>query len=105
MTAETANDLAEAFREHRDAFGVEITFGEAEPIQAIVAEAEFGRELAAGGFAETGDLSCKLLLEDLETAPVLGDPVTYNGRTFKVSSFAKQPGSLVGECNLRPAKR
>lgn len=104
MTAETANDLAEAFREHRDAFGVSITFGST-PITAIVAEAEFGRELVAGGFAETGDLSCKLLLSDLTAAPGIGDPVTYNDRSFKVSSFAKQPGSLVVECNLRPAKR
>jgi hypothetical protein len=38
MTAETANDLADAFREHRDAFGVGITIGETE-ITAIVAEA------------------------------------------------------------------
>jgi hypothetical protein len=104
MTAETANDLAEAFREHRDAFGVSITFGSTE-ITAIVAEAEFGRELAAGGFAETGDLSCKLLLSDLPTAPAIGAPATYNGRTYKISSVAKQPGSLVSECNLRPAKR
>ncbi len=104
MTTETANDLAEAFREHRSAFGVSITFGST-AITAIVAEAEFGRELAAGGYAETGDLSCKLLLADLSAAPALGDPVTYNSRSFKVSGFAKQPGSLVGECNLRPAKR
>lgn len=104
MTSQTATDLAEAFREHRDAFGVAVTFGST-AITAIVAEAEFGRELAAGGFAETGDLACKLLLSDLATAPALGDAATYNGRAFKVSSIAKQPGSLVGECNLRPAKR
>ncbi len=104
MTAETANDLAEAFREHRDAFGVSITFGD-EEITAIVGEAEFGRELAAGGFAETGDLSCKFLLADLPSPPAIGDPASYNSRSFKVSSVANQPGSLVGECNLRPAKR
>lgn len=104
MTSETATDLAEAFREHRDAFGVSIIFGETE-ITAIVAEAEFGRELATGGYAETGDLACKLLLADLPAAPANGDPGTYNGRTFKVNSVSIQPGSLVGEFNLRPAKR
>lgn len=104
MTSETATDLADAFREHRDAFGVSITFGETE-ITAIVAEAEFGRELAAGGFAETGDLACKLLLADLSAAPAIGGPATYNERTYKISSVAKQPGSLISECNLRPAKR
>jgi hypothetical protein len=105
MTAETANDLAEAFREHRDAFGVAITFGENPPITAIVAEAEFGRELVGGGYAETGDLACKLLLADLPTAPGNGTAGTYNGRTFKVNSVSIQPGSLIGEFNLRPAKR
>lgn len=104
MTSDTANDLAEAFREHRDAFGVPITFGSTE-ITAVIAESEFGRELAAGGFAETGDLSCKLLLADLSAAPAIGDAATYNGRSYRVSSVAKQPGSLVIECNLRPAKR
>jgi len=104
MTSETASAIADAFREHRDAFGVAIAFG-ATAITAIVAEAEFGRELAAGGFAETGDIQCKFLLADLPAAPASGDPATFNGRTFKVSGFAKQPGSLVGECTLRPAKR
>lgn len=104
MTSETASALADAFREHRDAFGVAITFGST-AITAIVAEAEFGRELASGGFAETGDLSCKLLLADLSAPPVIGGAATFNGRSFRISSTAKQPGSLVGECNLRPAKR
>ena len=104
MTSQTANDLADAFREHRDAFGVSIIFG-ATTITAIVAEAEFGRELMSGGFAETGDLSCKLLTADLSAAPAIGGSATYNGRTYKISSVAKQPGSLVSECNLRPAKR
>lgn len=104
MTNETANDLADAFREHRDAFGVSITFG-ITTIIAIVAEAEFGRELATGGFTETGDLSCKLLLSDLPAAPAIGHTVAYNNRIFRVSSVAKQPGSMVGEFTLRPAKR
>ena len=107
MTAETASDLAEAFREHRDAFGVSIIFGPATAtaITAIVAESEFGRELVGGGFAEVGDLHCKILLIELPSAPAIGSPGTYNGRTFKVTSVAIQPGSLIGEFNLRPAKR
>ena len=105
MNSDTANSLAEAFREHRDAFGVPITFGANLEITAIVAESEFGRELASGGFAEIGDLHSKILLSDLPMAPANGNPVTYNGRTFKVNSVSIQPGSLIGEFNLRPAKR
>lgn len=104
MTSETATALAEAFREHRDAFGVSITFGST-VITALVAENEFSRELAAGGFAEAGDLSVKLLLADLTIAPTHGDPVTYQTRSFRVSQKAIQPGGLVGEFTLRPAKR
>lgn len=104
MTAETASNLAEAFRELRDAFGVSVTFGTVE-ITAVVAEAEFGRELAAGGFAETGDIQCKILLADLPVQPTIGSSAAYNGRTFRVQSVAIQPGSLIGEFTLRPAKR
>jgi hypothetical protein len=104
MNSETATSLADAFREHREAFGVSITFGSSE-ISAIVGESELGRELAAGGFAETGDLSVKLLTSDLSAPPVIGDSASFNGRSYKVSSVARQPGSLVSECNLRPASR
>lgn len=105
MTNETASNLAEAFREHRDAFGAPITFGAHPEIVAIVGEPDFGRELIGGGFAETGDLACTLLLSDLPVPPALGNPVSHNGRTFKVNSVSVPPGSLLGEYNLRPAKR
>ena len=59
MTSETASALADAFREHRDAFGVAITFGST-AITAIVAEAEFGRELAGGGYGADVDIAAEL---------------------------------------------
>lgn len=104
MTAETASALAEAFREHRDAFGVSITFGQT-TITAVVAKSDFSRELVEGGFAESGDLSAKILLEDLTTVPEIGSTVIYQARPFKVASKAIQPGGLVGEFELRPANR
>lgn len=105
MTSETAEAIAEAFREHRDAFGVPITFGAAPEITAIVAEGEFSRELMQGGFAEAGNYQVTLLLSDLTAAPVNGDPVTYQAREFRVSSVAIQPGGKIGEYEIRPAKR
>lgn len=104
MTAATASGFAEAFREHRDAFGVPITFGET-IISAIVAEAEFSRDLVAGGFAANAEINCKLLLEDLPTIPSLGTAATYQETPFKISRVAIQPGGLIGEFTLRPAKR
>jgi hypothetical protein len=104
MTAETATALAEAFREHRDAFGVSITFGQT-TITAIVAKTDLARELMEGGFAESGDLSAKVLLADLPAVPAIGSAVTYQARPYKVASKAIQPGGLVGEFEIRPAKR
>lgn len=105
MTSETAEAIAEAFREHRDAFGVPITFGAEPEITAIVAGGEFSRELMQGGFAEAGNYQVKLLISDLPTAPANGDPVTYQERVFRVSNVAVQPGGLIGEYEIRPAKR
>lgn len=104
MTAETATALAEAFREHRDAFGVSITFGQT-TITAVVAKSDFSRELVEGGFAESGDLQAKVLLADLPAVPEIGSTVIYQERPFKVASKAIQPNGLVGEFELRPAKR
>jgi hypothetical protein len=104
MTAETATALAEAFREHRDAFGVSITFGST-TITAIVGESDFSRELVEGGFAEAGNLQSKVLLSDLPAVPQIGSTVIYQDRPFKVASLAIQPGGLIGEIELRPANR
>ena len=104
MTEETASAIAEAFREHRDAFGVSITFG-AVTITGIVAESQFSRELVDGGFAEAGNLQSKILLNDLPSLPDIGSPVTYQEKSYRVHSRAIQPNGLIGEFELRPAKR
>lgn len=104
MTAETATALAEAFREHRDAFGVSITFGQT-TITAVVGESEDFRELVEGGFAQTGDKASRILLADLPSIPVTGSAVSYNGRYYKVGPIINPPGSLTALFQLKPAKR
>lgn len=104
MTGSTAEALAEAFRELRSAFGVSITFGET-TITAIVAESELSRELVAGGFADSGEIQVKALLDDLPATPEIGSAATYNGTNYKVDKRAIQPGGLIGEFTLRPARR
>ncbi len=104
MNAETSNTLAEAFREHRDAFGVSITFG-VTAITALVGESPFSRDLTEGGFADSGTLKTKILLADLPTLPPIGSLVTYQDRAYKVSTQALQPGGQIGEFELRPAHR
>lgn len=104
MTSETASALAEAFREHRDAFGASITFGSTE-ITGIVGESEDFRELVEGGFAQTGEKACTVLLSDLAATPVTGSSATYNGRSYKVGPTIIPPGGLLGTFQLTPAKR
>lgn len=97
-------ELAEAFLEHREAFGVPITFGET-TIQAVAAETETSRELRDGGWADGADTKVKLLLSDLAILPSIGATGLYQERRFKVQSMAIQPGGLIGEYTLRPANR
>ena len=104
MNSATASAFAEAFNEHRSAFGVPISFG-ATSITAIVAESEFSRDLVDGGFAASAELKSKVLLSDLPSIPSLGTSVTYQGEPFKVSKVAIQPGGLIGEFTLRSGKR
>lgn len=104
MIPATANGFAEAFREHRSAFGVPITFGET-AITAIVSESEFSRDLQSGGFAMSGEVQVKILLSDLPTLPSLGSSATYEDAPFSVSKVAIQPGGLIGEYTLKPSRR
>lgn len=97
-------DISEAFLEHREGFGVPITFG-ATAITAVVAESEFSRSLVDGGWAADAEVKAKVLLSDLPNLPTQGSSVTYQGQPFKVSRIAIHPGAHIGEYTLRPAKR
>lgn len=105
MTSETAQTFADAFLEHREAFGVSATIGTDPEISVLANESQFGRELKDGGFAQEGDVEMKYLLADLTTQPELGTAATYRARSFKVKQISTQPGALVGEILIRPAKR
>lgn len=104
MTAETASTLAEAFREHRDAFGVSLTLGET-TVTALVKDSAMSRELVEGGFADEGAVEAKVLLADLPMQPSLGMTANYKSRPMRVSSLSIQPGGLIAELSLRPARR
>lgn len=104
MKTDLASSMADAFTEHRDEFGVEITIN-GDDVEAIVNESQFGRELMEGGFADEADIEVKFLISDLTALPSIGQTVTYRDRAFKVSRLGFQPGSLIGEITCRPSKR
>ncbi|MES2995896.1 MAG: hypothetical protein V4733_03710 [Verrucomicrobiota bacterium] len=98
------DELAEAFREHRDAFGVSVIFG-ATTVTAVVEDSEFSRELVEGGFAEAGNVETRALKADFTTLPIIGSPATWNDRSFRIASITAHPTSPVLIFSLRPAKR
>lgn len=104
MTSEVSNAIAEAFREHRDAFGVSITMA-GQTVTAIVNENALSRELVEGGFAESGNLQVKALLADFSTVPAIGAAASYNGRAYTVTSRMVAPGATVGEFEITPSSR
>jgi hypothetical protein len=104
MNIETASAIADAYSEHREAFGVPLTIG-SEDILAIVNDSPLGRELVEGGFTDEGEVEAKVLLSDLSTLPSIGAAASYKSRTYRVARISIQPGGLIGEYSLRPAKR
>ena len=104
MQSATANAFLEAFKEHRDEFGVSITIA-GETITATVNESQFARELMEGGFVDESDIEVKFILSDLTAIPSIGNAVSYRDRAFKVSRLGIQPGALIGEITCRPARR
>jgi hypothetical protein len=106
VSPELANELAEAFREHRDAFGVSIKIG-SETITAVVEESALSRELSGGGggFTPEVEFQVKALLSDLKALPALGTDVVFNDLNLKVSKVGIHPGGLIGEYSIRPRGR
>jgi len=103
MNAEIIATIAEAFREHREAFGVAVTINN-QTITAVVNESPFSRDLIDGGFADSGEVSVKFLIADLTTAAAIGQSAVYRERSFRIQTLTIQPGSKVAEAILRPSR-
>ena len=98
------DQLAEAFREHRDAFGVSVTFGTT-PVQAVASMADLSREWVGGGYREEGEEAVHVLLADLPAVPALQSLATYKEIPWTVEAVDIQPGGLVGKFTLKPYRR
>jgi hypothetical protein len=104
MNQATADSFADAFREHREAFGVSIQIDDAQ-ITAIVNEVDMARDLVEGGFAEEGDVDAKVLACDLPKKPMIGRECHYGGRKYRVATVRSREGGQVMHLRLRPARR
>jgi hypothetical protein len=99
-----ADDIAEAFLEARDAFGVPITIAD-QDVTAMVTESQFARDLVEGGFQLNAQVEVRVLLADLNVPPVLGAACLYEGAPFRISNIVPPRGGLVGEFTLSPRGR
>jgi CBS domain-containing protein len=105
MNAATSASFADAFRQHREAFGAPVQVGEADLV-GIVNEVDLARELMEGGFAEEGDVDVKVMADELPTdVPPLGLSCAYGGRRYRVASVRSREGAPVVHLRLRPARR
>ncbi len=104
MNSAQGQSFADAFREHREAFGVPLQVGDDE-ITAVVNESPYGRDLEEGGFVAEGEVEARFLAEDVSADLKLGQSAIYKERPLRISRIASQPGALVVEVMLRPANR
>jgi hypothetical protein len=103
MNSETSSALADAFREHREAFGVSIEI-DGQELMAVVNESPYSRELIEGGFANEGDIEAKALMSEMAAEPAIGGTAKYKGRDFRIAETTVQPGSDIIEFRLRPSR-
>ena len=104
MDQATADAFADAFREHREAFGVSVEI-DGTVVTAVVNEVDVGRDLLEGGFAEEGDVDAKVLAGDLPKKPMIGRACHYAGRAYRVATVRARENGQVIHLRLRPAKR
>jgi hypothetical protein len=84
---EMGADAAQVFAE----FGKEIQW-EDRTYSALISEPSMSQEFEAGGFAETGDFTIKLLRATLlHGIPKLGERITFNCEDYRVVRVTDRP--------------
>ncbi len=61
-------------------------------ISALVSEGEHSEQLGAGGFSEVRSISVRVLKTAVSTAPQVGEILTCDGRTYRISEINSKPG-------------
>lgn len=103
MNSETSSALADAFLEHREAFGVLIEI-EGEEVLAVVNTVDVDRTLVEGGFAEDGDVTAILLRAEMPFATALGKSAKYQDREYRIKSLTPEVNRPTIRLGLRPLR-
>jgi len=103
MNSETSSAFANAFREHREAFGVSIQIEDTE-LLAVVNTVDVARELVEGGFAENGEVEAKILADELPTTAANGKPAIYQGRKYRIAAINHDDNRPIVSLRLRPVR-
>lgn len=105
MESALAEEFLRAYLEAREAFGVPITFAPERTVQAVIEAPRESRDMIPGGFPEEGDATARVLVEDLDPLPALGDRAEYRGRPYVVAHIRARIAHPVAEIGLRPFRR
>ena len=103
MNPETSSALADAFLEHREAFGVSIQI-EGEEVLAVVNTVDVDRTLVEGGFAEDGEVTATILRDELPVAAANGKAATYQERKYHIRSITPEVNRPTVRVVLRPLR-
>lgn len=69
-------------------------------VKALVREGSLSAELSVGGFDDRRSITAKVLAEDVTTKVKVGDPLDFNGVTYRILSITTRPPLpfLILEC-------
>lgn len=103
MNPETSSALADAFLEHREAFGVLLEIEGAE-VLAVVNQVDVDRSLVEGGFAEDGEVSAIILRAEMPFTSLLGKSARYQDREYRIKSLTPEVNRPTIRLGLRPVR-
>ena len=96
---EMAADVAGIFSE----FGKEVTLA-GRTLPALISEPQETIELGAGGFTASGNLTVKLLRNDLSAIPAVGETLAYAGETFRIVRVSNRPPHPLVTLTVEPVE-
>lgn len=89
-----ANTITSAYREARRIATATVTFGGTSYTMAV-GDTTSSRDRDMGGYMDDVDLTLVALLADYDTAPTVGDRITYGGTVYRVQRQQDDPHGVT----------
>lgn len=86
------SELSADFRSMLADSGVEVVIG-GTTIDALVSEPQVGQQIDIGGLVPEAQMSLRFLKADLVPSPALGQLVTVEGESYRITTIRRRPSS------------